>query len=56
MTYNPKRMSGNLSKNSKKSKKQNEFDIIFKILAILFIIVTIIFYRSILRLNMLPTS
>ena len=56
MTYNPKRMSGNLSKDNKKSKKQNEFDIIFKILAILFIIVTIIFYRSILRLNMLPTS
>ena len=43
-------------KKSTKKRKNNEIDIIFKILAVIYILVTIIFYRSVTRLNMLPTS
>lgn len=50
------RKSQNKKKNSTKKRKTNEIDIIFKILSVIFILITIIFYRSVLRLNMLPTS
>ena len=43
-------------KNNGKKRKINEIDIIFRILAVIFVIITIIFYTSILKLNMLPTS
>lgn len=45
-------------KKSNKGKKRptNKLDIILRILAIAFIVITIIFYSSILRLNMLPNN
>lgn len=40
----------------KKSKKSSKFDIVLKILALAYVIITIIFYTSILRLNLLPNN
>ena len=55
MRYTPKRMKGK-EPNYNKKRKSNKKDIIFKILALIFIILTIIFYCSVTGLNMLPTS
>ena len=41
---------------TKKSRKSNKFDIVLKILALVYVIITIIFYTSILRLNLLPNN
>ena len=46
-----------MSRNSKKrTGKRNTIDIIFKILALIFAVITIIFYTSILKLDLLPTN
>ena len=46
-----------MSRNSKKrTGKRNTIDIIFKILAVIFTIITIIFYTSILKLDLLPNN
>ena len=46
-----------MSRNSKKrTGKLNTIDIIFKILALIFAVITIIFYTSILKLDLLPTN
>lgn len=42
--------------NKKRTGKLNTIDIIFKILAVIFTIITIIFYTSILKLDLLPTN
>ena len=45
------------TKTKQKSKKSNgKLGVIFKILALVYVIITIIFYVSILRLNLLPSS
>ncbi len=53
-SYNGYKTS-NKKKNNKK-RKANEVDLIFRILAVIFILITILFYRAISRLNMLPTN
>ena len=46
-----------MSRNGKKrTGKRNTIDIIFKILALIFAVITIIFYTSILKLDLLPTN
>lgn len=48
---------GYMSRNGKKrTGKLNTIDIIFKILAVIFTIITIIFYTSILKLDLLPNN
>ena len=48
----------NLSNIKKKNYKGKirDIDLIFIILGVIFVLVTIVFYRSILKLNLLPTS
>ena len=55
----PKKSGYNHPKNNKKTsgnKKTNKVMLAFKILALVFLITTIIFYISISKLNLLPTS
>ena len=59
MSYSPRRMMNNNSsykKTNKKSNKPNAINILFKIIAIAFAIITIKFYMSILKLDLLPNS
>ena len=43
-------------KNNRETKKKSKIDIIFKILSVIFLALTFIFYNAILKLNMLPTN
>lgn len=52
--YNYKERSANYK--TKKSRKSSKFDIVLKILALAYVVITIIFYSSILRLNLLPNN
>ena len=59
MSYSPRRMMNDSSSpknNKKRTGKRNTIDIIFKILALIFAVITIIFYTSILKLDLLPTN
>lgn len=59
MSHEPRRMMNNSSstkKTNKKASKPNTIGILFKIIAIAFIIITIKFYMSILKLDLLPNS
>lgn len=59
MSYEPRRMMNNSSstkKTNKKASKPNTIGILFKIIAIAFVIITIKFYMSILKLDLLPNS
>ncbi len=59
MSQEPRRMMNNSSSNrktNKKSNKPNAINILFKIIAIAFVIITIKFYMSILKLDLLPNS
>lgn len=59
MSYEPRRMMNNSSstkKTKKKASKPNTIGILFKVIAIAFIIITIKFYMSILKLDLLPNS
>lgn len=59
MSYEPRRMMNNSSstkKTKKKANKPNTIGILFKVIAIAFIIITIKFYMSILKLDLLSNS
>ena len=49
-------MAKNRKSGSKKGKTKSKPSMFFKILALIYVIITIIFYVSVLRLNLLPTS
>lgn len=56
MEYQPRRMKSNSSNKKAKRKELNVMSILFKVLAVAFIIITIIFYTSILKLDLLPNN
>ena len=59
MSYEPRRMMNDNSstrKTNKKASKPNTIGILLKIIAIVFVIITIIFYTSILKLDLLPNN
>lgn len=56
MSHEPKRMVNSNSSTKKSTSKPNIMNILFKIIALVFIVITIIFYTSILKLDLLPNS
>ena len=54
--YQPRRMNSNSSNKKAKRKELNVMSILFKVLAVAFIIITIISYTSILKLDLLPNN
>lgn len=56
MEYQPRRMNSNSSNKKAKRKELNVMSILFKVLAVAFIIITIISYTSILKLDLLPNN
>ena len=56
MSHEAKRMVNSNSSTKKNTSRPNTMNVLFKIIALVFIVITIIFYTSILKLDLLPNS
>ena len=54
----PRKNNNSYNKKSSKTKRKSggKLGVVFKLLTLIYIVITIIFYVSVLRLNLLPTS